>query len=168
MKHRLFTAALLALLLQGGYMSGFVGAAQAASPVPTRPALPSEACNKNEDGFATFLEAFASDPTVRAAYSAPHVAERDLRNPSKSVNRPNEPFRLAVIDSRWSYDEPGKDVSALARVKLDIKPVAEGMRADIVKARFSPDDNVVKPFGAPEAYVFEYVQQCWQLTQHLR
>ena len=22
--------------------------------------------------------------------------------------------------------------------------------------------------GAPEAYVFEYVQQCWQLTQHLR
>jgi len=168
MKRRLFTAALLALLLQGGHVSGFIGAAQAAAPVATRPALPPGACARSEDGFVTFLEAFAADPTLRPAYSAPQVAERDLRNPSKSVNRASEPFRLVLIDSRWSYDEPEKDAGALARVKLDIKPVAEGMRADIVKARFSADDDVIKPFGAPEAYVFEYVQQCWQLTRHLR
>lgn len=168
MKHRLFTDAVLALLLQVGHVSGFIGAAQAASPVPTRPELPSAACTKSQEGFVAFLEVFTADPTLRPAYSATKIAERDLRNPSKSVNRASEPFRLALIDSRWSYDEPEKDASALARVKLDIKPVGEGMRADIVKAKFSADDNVVKPFGAPEAYVFEYVQQCWQLTQHLR
>jgi len=185
MKQRLLTAALLALLLQGCKAPASTAAADApAAAAPTaqaapaaatpaaaaapRPALPPEACAKTQDGFAAFLEAIVADPALRAAYSAPQVAERDLRDPSKPVDRPAEPFRLVLIDSRWSYDEPGKDPADLARVDLKLKPDGERMRADFVKAEFSADDEVTRTLGAPEAYVFKYTQQCWQLAQHLR
>lgn len=183
MKRRLLCAALLALVLQGCKApdstasaapapAATAAAPPAAAAVPApeaaRPALPPGACDRTEDGFASFLEAIVSDPALRAAYSAPSVAEGDLRDPSKPVDRPGEPFRLALIDSTWSYDEPGKDPGQLARVKLDIKPDGERMRVDFVKAEFSADDEVVKTLGAPEAYVFDYTQQCWRLAQHLR
>lgn len=185
MKQRLLTAALLALLLQGCKPSEPTATA-APAPAPTamaaavsepatpaaaaadRPALPQGACEKTEDGFTTFLEAIIADPALRAAYSAPHVEERELRDPSKPVNRPNEPFRLTLIDYSWSYDEPDQDPSKLARIKMDFKRDGDRMRVDFVKAEFSADDDVVKTFGAPEAYVFEYTQQCWRLVQHLR
>jgi hypothetical protein len=187
MKQRLLAAALLALLLQGCKPPQPTAAADAPAPTSTasaataapepatpvapaapRPALPPEACTRTEDGFAAFLEAIVADPALRAAYSAPQVAERDLRDPSKPVDRPTEPFRLVLIDSRWSYDEPDKDAGELARVKLEFKPDGERMRVDFVKAEFSADEEVTRTLGAPEAYVFEYTQQCWQLTQHLR
>lgn len=183
MKQRLLTAAMLALLLQGCKAPESTAAATpaaaataaavpapAAPPSPTapRPALPQGACDKTQDGFAAFLEAIVSDPALRAAYSAPTIAEGDLRDPSKPVARPGEPFRLALIDYSWSYDEPGQDPGKLARVKMDIKPDGDRMRVDFVKAEFSADDDVVKTIGAPEAYVFDYTQQCWRLAQHLR
>ncbi|WP_369941669.1 hypothetical protein [Xanthomonas medicagonis] len=188
MKRCLLCAALLTLLLPGckapESAAGTAPAAAAAATTPApatapaaapkpapsdaRPALPSGACDRTQDGFAAFLEAIVSDPAVRAAYSAPTVAEGDLRDPSKHVARPGEPFRLALIDYSWSYDEPGKDPGQLARVKLDITPDGERMRVDFVKAEFSADDEVVKTLGAPEAYVFDYTQQCWRLAQHLR
>ncbi|KQR09094.1 MULTISPECIES: hypothetical protein [Xanthomonas] len=186
MKQRLLTAALLALLLQGCQAPESTAAADPAAPTSTatttaapepappatpaaqRPALPQGACEKTEDGFSAFLEAIVADPAVRAAYSAPHVEESDLRDPSKPVDRPGEPFRLVLIDSRWSYDEPDKQPEQLARVKLELKPDGERMRAEFIRAEFSPDEEVIKTVGTPEAYVFDYTQQCWQLTQHLR
>jgi hypothetical protein len=187
MKRCLLCAALLALLLPGckapeSTAGAAPVAASATTPAPAaapaaaakpapgdaRPALPSGACDRTEDGFAAFLEAIVSDPALRAAYSAPTVAEGDLRDPSRPVDRPREPFRLALIDYGWSYDEPGKDPGQLARVKLDITPDGGRMRVDFVKAEFSADDEVVKTLGAPEAYVFDYTQQCWRLAQHLR
>ncbi len=186
MKQRLLTAALLALLLQGCQMPEPAAAADpaaptsaapaTATPAPTtpaapaaqRPALPQSACERTEEGFSAFLEAIVADPALRAAYSAPHVAERDLRDPSKPVERPSAPFRLVLIDSRWSYDEPDKQPEQLSRVKLELKPDGERMRAEFIRAEFSPDEDVIKTVGAPEAYVFDYTQQCWQLTQHLR
>ena len=187
MKQRLLTAALLALLLQGckpSESSATTTAAPAPAPTATataapeqataaatvadRPALPQGACEKTEDGFTAFLEAIIADPALRAAYSAPRVEERDLRDPSKLVNRPGEPFRLTLIDYSWSYNEPNQDPGKLARIKMDFKQDGDRMRVDFVKAEFSADDDVIKTFGAPEAYVFEYTQQCWRLAQHLR
>ena len=185
MTPRLLTATVLVLLMQGCNASQPAATAQATSPAaPTaaaaapaqvaatppanRPPLPLEACARNADGFAAFFETIVSDPAVRAAYSAPTIEERDLRDPSRRVDRPAEPFRLTLIDYRWSYDEPGKEPGEMARVKLDLKPDGERMRADFVRAEFSADDEVTRTFGAPEAYVFEYTQRCWLLTQHLR
>ncbi|SDY19568.1 hypothetical protein SAMN04487939_101180 [Lysobacter sp. yr284] len=145
--------------------------APAASPVAARPALPEGACAKTEDGFASFLEAFIGEPDKRAAYTSPGFALRDIKAPDQPITHqtgPTEPFRIALVDYQWSYFEPGKPDGELARIKLDRKLEGDRMRLDFVKAEFSPDDEVVKTLGPPEAYVFQHQQGCWQLTLQLR
>lgn len=171
MAQRRFISAWLAVLLQSGASLSAVAAQSSAAPVTAvspRPAMPTEACEKTADGFGAFFETIVTDPALREAYSGRNVAELDLRNPGGPVRRQAEPFRIALIDSRWAYDEPEKDASELARIKLELNADGERMRADFIKAEFSADDEVIKTLGAPEAYVFEYTQQCWQLIQHLR
>ncbi|KRB04497.1 hypothetical protein ASD86_16830 [Lysobacter sp. Root690] len=143
-------------------------ASTAASAAPAVQ-LPAEACAKSEDGFASFLEQFVYEAPVRAAYSAPTVEVRDIKDPSKvlSSEAPG-PFRIALVDSQWSYNEPGKDAGQFARIKMDRTLSGDRMRVDFVKAEFSPDEEVTKTLGKPEAYVFEFKQGCWQLTQQLR
>ncbi len=143
-----------------------------AAPAAARPALPEGACAKTEDGFATFLEAYIAEPDKRAAYTAPEIEVRDIKDPSKLIAKQSaqqaDPFRIVLVDSQWSYFEPGKPDGELARIQLDRKLEGDRMRLDFVKAEFSPDEEVVKTLGPPEAYVFGYEQGCWQLTLQLR
>jgi hypothetical protein len=147
-------------------------AAPAAAPAAARPALPEGACAKTEDGFATFLEAYIAEPDKRAAYTAPEIEVRDIKDPSRLIAKQSaqqaDPFRIVLVDSQWSYFEPGKPDGELARIQLDRKLEGDRMRLDFVKAEFSPDEEVVKTLGPPEAYVFGYEQGCWQLTLQLR
>ncbi|KQQ55597.1 hypothetical protein IFR09_00940 [Pseudomonas syringae] len=154
MAQRLFTRAVLALLLPS--CAGVAAFSTPTAADPSRPAMPAQACEKTADGFGTFFETFVTDPALREAYSAP------------TVHRPAEPFRVALVDSRWVFDEPEKDASDLVRIKLDLVADGERMRADFIKAEFSADDEVIRTLGAPQAYLFEYRQHCWQLVQHLR
>lgn len=148
--------------------------APAPAPVaaaPTAPAvqLPADACVKSEDGFASFFEQFVYEAPVRAAYSAPTVEVRDIKDPAKLLSSQQpDPFRIALVDNQWSYVEPGKDPSQFARIKSDRTLSGDRMRVDFVKAEFSPDEEVTKTLGKPEAYVFEFKQGCWQLIQQLR
>ncbi len=148
-----------------------------AEATPSAPAsaavqLPAEACVKSEDGFASFFEQFVYQANVRSAYSAPKIEIRDLKDPGKLLESqtPQQagPFKIALVDNQWSYDEPGKQAGQLDRVKIERTLSGDRMRVDFVKAEFSPDEEVVKTFGKPEAYVFEFKQGCWQLTQQLR
>ncbi|MFK3649783.1 hypothetical protein ACI2IY_15315 [Lysobacter enzymogenes] len=148
-------------------------AAAPAAPAAERPALPEGACAKTEDGFDSFLEAYVGgDPATRAAYTAPEIEVRELKDPAKLISKQPAaqagPFRIALIDSQWSYFEPGKADGELARIQLDRKLEGDRAQVDYVKAEFSPDEEVVKTLGAPEAYVFEHKQGCWQLTLQLR
>ncbi|MGO1003374.1 hypothetical protein [Lysobacter sp. CA196] len=146
----------------------------ATTPAPPAAAvqLPTEACVKTEDGFAAFFEQFVYEANVRSAYSAPQIEIRDLKDPGKLLESqtPQQagPFKIALVDNQWSYDEPGKQAGQLDRVKIDRTLSGDRMRVDFVKAEFSPDEEVVKTLGKPEAYVFEFKQGCWQLTQQLR
>ncbi|MER2196860.1 hypothetical protein [Methylobacterium brachiatum] len=174
MRQRRLTTALLVLLLPGGKPAAAAPAPTAMAapglvrPAATRADLPSGACDKTEDGFTAFLNAIVTDPALRAAYSAPQIAERDLNDPARPVARPIEPFRLTLIDYMWSYDEPGRDPGKLARVELSFTLDGDRMRLGLVRAKFSPEGNLVRTFGAPEAYVFEHRQGCWRLVEHLR
>ena len=144
-------------------------AAPTAAPAAPAVQLPAEACTKSEDGFASFFEQFVYEAPVRAAYSAPTVEVRDIKDPSKVLaSEQAGPFRIAMVDNQWSYNEPGKDAGQFARVKMDRALSGDRMRVDFVKAEFSPDEEVTKTLGKPEAYVFEFKQGCWQLTQQLR
>ena len=79
-----------------------------------------------------------------------------------------DPFRIALVDYQWVYDEPDKDAGVLSRISMERKFGADTMRIDFVKAEFSPDDEVVRTLGAHEAYVFRFREGCWQLAQQLR
>lgn len=142
------------------------------APAPTAAApavqLPADACVKSEDGFASFFEQFVYEAPVRAAYSAPTVEVRDIKDPAKLLSSQPDPFRIALVDNQWSYAEPGKDAGQFARIKSERTLSGDRMRVDFVKAEFSPDEEVTKTLGKPEAYVFEFKQGCWQLTQQLR
>ena len=146
--------------------------AEAAPPASAAVQLPAEACVKTEDGFAAFFEQFVYEANVRSAYSAPKIEIRDLKDPGKLLESqtPQQagPFKIALVDNQWAYDEPGKQAGQLDRVKIDRTLSGDRMRVDFVKAEFSPDEEVVKTLGKPEAYVFEFKQGCWQLTQQLR
>lgn len=142
-----------------------VAAAPAAAPAVQ---LPADACVKSEDGFASFFEQFVYEAPVRAAYSAPTVEVRDIKDPAKLLGSQPDPFRIALVDNQWSYAEPGKDAGQFARIKSERTLSGDRMRVDFVKAEFSPDEEVTKTLGKPEAYVFEFKQGCWQLTQQLR
>lgn len=114
MAQRRFISAWLAVLLQSGASLSAVAAQSSAAPataVSPRPAMPTEACEKTADGFGAFFETIVTDPALREAYSTQNVAELDLRNPGGPVRRKAERFRIALIDSRWAYDETEKDVS---------------------------------------------------------
>lgn len=113
--------------------------------------LPDDACTY--DGYWTFFEAFVQSPEVRAAHTA-DVARAAIR-----------PFRIALVDDRWYYVDEGK--AGQARQPLDLKENREGgmFRVEYVRAEFDDDDEVVKTYGRPGAYVFNYVDGCWQLTQ---
>lgn len=147
-------------------------AAPAAAPATRPAALPAEACQRSEDGFAAFFERYVQDPAVRAGYTAAELEVRDLRDPSKpgrSVPRDQAgPFRIALVDSQWVYDEPGKDPGQLERIDSRRTLDGDRMRVDFVRAEFTPDDDVASTKGAPEAYVFTFEQGCWQLSQQLR
>ncbi|MGJ7903275.1 hypothetical protein, partial [Lysobacter sp. 1R34A] len=147
-------------------------ATTAAEPAAAAVQLPAEACVKSEEGFATFFEQFVYGGNVRSAYTAPQLEIRDLKDPGKllETQTPQQagPFKIALVDHQWSYDEPGKQAGELDRVKIDRTLSGDRMRVDFVKAEFSPDEEVVKTLGKPEAYVFEFKQGCWQLTQQLR
>src|SRR5688572_5777465 len=58
-------------------------AAPTAAPAAPAVQLPAEACVKSEDGFASFFEQFVYEAPVRAAYSAPTVEVRDIKDPAK-------------------------------------------------------------------------------------
>ncbi|MGH8082356.1 MAG: hypothetical protein ACREP7_17400 [Lysobacter sp.] len=147
-------------------------AVETAAPAAAKVELPEGACAKTEDGFDAFLEQFVYEAPVRTAYSAAQIEVRDIKNPARLIATQApaqaDPFRIALVDSQWSYDEPGKDPGQLSRIKLDRKLSGDRMRLDFVKAEFSPDEDVVKTLGPPEAYVFQFKGDCWQLAQHLR
>lgn len=121
-----------------------------------------------KDGFGAFFEAVVSNSEARVAYSATPLAERSFQNPAQAVQRNSGPFRLALVDSMWVYDEPGKDAADLQPVSLDFHPQGRQMRVNLVRAVFSVDEEVSKTLGKPEGYVVEHTGQCWKLTQHLQ
>jgi hypothetical protein len=147
-----------------------------APKVPRVPALdekhlPAEACIQSEEGFSEFFDIFVQDRPVRESHSAPMIEIGDIKNPNGKGNvvasQQIEPFRIALADNQWVYEEPGKSPGELARV--DINKTLDGniVRVEFVRAKFSVEDNVVRTTGDPEAYVFAFRNGCWQLTEYL-
>jgi hypothetical protein len=134
--------------------------------------LPADACVKSERGFSEFFDSFAQDRPVRESHSAPMIQIGDIKNPNGKgaavALHQIEPFRIALVDNQWVYEEPGKPPGELARVDISRTLDGEAMRVEFVRAEFSADDDVLRTMGDAEAYVFVFRNGCWQLTEYLR
>lgn len=124
------------------------------SPVLT-PAdeLPGDACTR--EGYWSFFETFVRSHHVREKYTAPEARGAI------------DPFRIALVDDRWYYVEAGQEPGQKA---LELKEIREAnsFTVEYTKADLGPDGEVVKRYGAPEKYVFQFTNGCWQLASATR
>lgn len=133
--------------------------------------LPAEACVKSEEGFSEFFGFFVQDRRVRESHSAPMIEVGDIKKDDETKNvvasEQIEPFRIALVDNQWMYEEPGKSPGELARVDINRTMDGEAVRVEFVRAEFSAEDEVLRAVGDPEAYIFVFRNGCWQLTEYL-
>jgi hypothetical protein len=141
------------------------------APAADEQDLPAEACVKSEEGFSEFFGHFVQDRKVRESHSAPMIEVGDIKKDDETKNvvasDQIEPFRIALVDSRWVYEEPGKPPGELARVDTNRTLDGNTMRVEFVRAEFSSEEDVLKTMGDPEAYIFAFRKGCWQLTKYL-
>lgn len=138
------------------------------------------ACESRD--FNSLFESFVRSAEVRRRYSAPQIELRTLADPrAPGTARPLSPdaFEIALIDysyadaasvRRWEID-PARSFTLLS---VEQKHLADGaVRIDYRPGLFRDDGEgdgrtLVRPTGAPAAYVFSRFGGCWRLTQHLR
>jgi hypothetical protein len=81
-------------------------------------------------------------------------------------------YRYVYIDPLAKYR--GDDELLKKRLKLDYqRSDAKTFRVNYIRADFisdskDRDENLVRTFGNPEAYIFEHRDGCWHLTQSLQ
>jgi hypothetical protein len=128
--------------------------------------LPSEACTL--EGYWSFFEVFVKSEEVRKIYTSPEIQILRYSDESAITSKQNDYFRIGLVDYQWVYLDPTKDESNYDRLDLKKDLKSTRFRVDYRKAEFDDNDELVKTFGEPGAYVFEFRDGCWNLTQDLR
>jgi hypothetical protein len=128
--------------------------------------LPAEACTL--EGYWSFFEAFVQSQEVRKIYTSPQIQVRRYSDESAATSKQHDYFRIGLVDYQWVYLDDSKDESNYDRLDLEKTLKNKRFRVDYRKAEFDGDDELVKTFGEPGAYVFEFRDGCWNLTQDLR
>lgn len=146
----------------------FSGADQQASNASMP--MPAEGCTL--EGHAAFLESFARDDKVRNAYTAPQLQMRDIKNPDappRLIGKDTyDQFRIDLADYRWVYRDAARDENSYEHLDVKQKRTGNQLRVDYVKAEFDSEDDLVRTYGKPGAYLFEFTNGCWHLTQDLQ
>ncbi len=132
--------------------------------------MSAEACTL--EGHAAFLESFARDEKVRATYTSPQMRIRDFNKLDTDANLIErgkyDQFKIGLMDYRWVYLDPARDENSYERLEVKQKRTGDTLRVDFVKGEFDAEDNLVRTQGKPRAYIFEFKQGCWYLTQDLQ
>ncbi len=144
------------------------------TPNPETLELPAAACTL--EGYWEFFESYVRSERVRAAYTWPQVQVRDLQAQDQNVatvdKEKYDGFRIGLDDSRWVYLDAASQAGQVARLDLQEKSNGQTFRVDYTRAVFEEaeggDEKVVRTYGDPGAYVFEFRNGCWYLTQELR
>ena len=135
------------------------------------------------DEFKSFFEQFVRNPAAGYDYIDVEVQIRDYQDPRRLLmtigDKNYVDFRIGAIGNKYVYVDPyakygGDDERLKNRLKLDFQRIGAKtfrvnyIRADFLNDRKDGDGNLVRTFGSPEAYIFEYRDGCWHLTQSLR
>ena len=134
------------------------------------------------DEFKSFFEQFVRNRASHY-YINSEVQIRDYQDPSRLLmtisGNDYVDFRIGAIGNRYVYIDPlakyrGDDELLKKRLKLDYqRSDAKTFRVNYIRADFisdskDRDENLVRTFGNPEAYIFEHRDGCWHLTQSLQ
>jgi hypothetical protein len=124
-------------------------------------ALPPEACTLK--GGWSFFRQFVASGDVRRAYS-----KLDLKAGITAADAAAHPefdgFRIGLVDNRWVLVDPALEVADYPRVELKSALDGDTFTVKYTKARFSNDDEIVKPYGETAGYTFEFIDGCWMLV----
>jgi len=133
------------------------------------------------DAFPSFFEQFVRNPAMRHNYIGAEFQVRDYQDPRRLLmvigNKNYIDFRIGLIGNQYVYIAPhGKSSSEVEllknRLKLDYQRLnsktfrVNYIRAELVDDR--KDGTLARNSGKTEAYIFEYRDGCWHLTQSLR
>jgi hypothetical protein len=135
------------------------------------------------DQFQSFFDQFVRNPAGRYDYIGSEVQIRDYQDPRRLLmtigDKNYVDFRIGAIGNKYVYVDPSAkyrsdDELLKTRLKLDYQRIdAKTFRVNYIRAEFindskDRDGNLVRTYGNPEAYIFEYLEGCWHLTQSLR
>lgn len=127
--------------------------------------LSADACTPK--GYWSFFEAFVRSEVVRKSHTSKQIEVRSYAT-NKKIKGNYRQFKIGLVDYRWSYVDPSKDISNFDTLDLKKNLVGNTFRVDYQKAEYGPDDELLRTFGNPGAYVFELKEGCWQLTKEFR
>jgi len=133
--------------------------------------------------FDLLFEAFVFSPEVRRRYSAPTIEQRRFAAPHTPLKgRAEQILDFAIGRVDYTYADPASirrweagQAETFSTLEVQRRLQADGsMRVDYQPAVFRLEDEeseamvLVRKTGAPAAYIFEPVDGCWRLKQHLR
>lgn len=139
---------------------------------PAVQSMDADACGNSDQDFDNFFNSYIYRPELRSQYTSPNIEIRQFSDKNKKIGvenkEQNKPFKIGLIDYRWSYVTPNEKAEKFDRIEIKIHRVDETMQVDFIRGHYTNDDTLTETYGAKGAYVFERKNNCWQLTQELR
>ena len=127
--------------------------------------LAADACTQK--GYWSFFESFVKSEVIRNSHTSPMVEVRSYSTQEKIEGKYDQ-FKIGLVDYQWVYLNPAKNESNYDSLDLKEKLIGNTFRVDYQKAEYGADDELLKTFGDPGAYLFELKDSCWRLTQEFR
>ncbi|MFQ6311453.1 hypothetical protein [Lysobacter capsici] len=143
-----------------------------AQEAPTVQPMDADACGNNDQDFDNFFNAYIYRPELRPQHTSPSIEIRQISDKNKKIGtetkEQNKPFKIGLIDYRWSYVTAHGKEEKSDRIEIKIHREGNAMQVDFIRAKYTNDDTLIRTYGPEGAYVFEHKNNCWQLTQELR
>lgn len=139
---------------------------------PAVQTMDADACGRSDQDFDNFFNAYIYRPELRSRHTSPDIEIRKISDKNNKIGietkEQNKPFKIGLIDYRWSYVTPDEKADKSDRIEIKIHREGDAMQVDFIRAHYTNDDTLIETYGAKGAYVFEHKNNCWQLTQELR
>lgn len=131
---------------------------------PTEVAISISATDCTQKEYASFFEKFTRSDAIRKTHTASKVKIFSYSG-KKEIPDKYSGFKIGLVDYSWVSKDATKEVGEFRTLNLKQTATGNSFRVDFQKAEFGDDEEIIKTFGEPGAYVFEMQNGCWQLTQ---
>lgn len=139
--------------------------AEAPGSQPWPDTLTADACTQK--GYWSFFESFVKSEEIQKSHTSKNVEIRSYTD-NKPIAAKYEQFKIGLEDNSWIHLVRQESDSNYAQLDLKEKIVGNTFRVDFQRAEFGTDEELIKTYGDPGAYLFEIQDGCWRLTKEFR